>query len=94
MNKMEFRILNVISAMLVVFILGQFWIARSNNQLATALARDQAQISTGQQAWQALEQIKQRIAKGSDIDPRLKEILVRHGLQVTLDVDGKKKTYP
>jgi hypothetical protein len=94
MNKMEFRILNVISALLVIFMLGQFWFARSNNHLATELARDQAQISTGQQAWQALEQLKARIAKGSDTDPRLKEILLRHGLQVTLEVDGKKKTYP
>ena len=41
-----------------------------------------------------LDQLAKRIAKGSDIDPKLKIVLLKYGMNVSLEIDKKKKTYP
>ena len=94
MNKLQFWALNVVSLILAMLLLGHFFFVRRNNRLGQALERDRATITRAQQLEGVLDQLAKRIAKGSDIDPKLKQILVKYGLNVTLDVDGKKKSYP
>jgi hypothetical protein len=94
MNKLKFWALNVVSLVLAALLLGHFFFVRANNRLGQALGRDGAAIDNARQLEGVLDQLAKRIAKGSDTDPKLKKILVKYGLNVTLEVDGKKKTYP
>ena len=94
MNKLEFWVLNSVSLILVMLLLGHFFFAQHNNRLGQGLSRDRAAINNARQLQGVLDQLAQRIAKGSDTDPKLKQILVKYGLKVTLEVDGKKKSYP
>lgn len=94
MNKLQFWALNVVSLVLAALLLGHFFFVRANNRLGQALDRDRAAINNARQLEGVLDQLAKRIAKGSDTDPTLKNILVKYGLNVTLEVDGKKKTYP
>ena len=94
MNKLQFWTLNIASLILAAVLLGHFFFVRHNNQLGAALSRDQAYINNARQLETVLDQLAKRIAKGSDIDPKLKDILVKYGMTVTLEIEGKKKTYP
>lgn len=94
MNKLQFWILNVASLVLAAMLLGHFFFARHNNKLGAALSSEQAYINQARQLESVLDQLGKRIAKGSDTDPKLKTILVKYGMTVTLEVDGKQKTYP
>ena len=94
MNKLQFWALNVGSLLLTTLLLGHFFFVRSNSRLSQALENDRATINKGRQLEAVLDQLAKRIAKGSDTDPKLKNLLVKYGLNVTLEVDGKKKTYP
>ncbi|MDQ6631347.1 MAG: hypothetical protein M3Y82_06270 [Verrucomicrobiota bacterium] len=94
MNRLQFILLNTVSFFVVIILVTHFFIVRANNELSGAVARNQAAISNARQLEPILDQLAKRIARGSEADPRLRNILVKHGLTVTLDVDGKKKTYP
>jgi hypothetical protein len=95
MNKHQFWTLNVTSIILAVLLISHSFFVRHTNQLSERLAREQAAIETGRQNAAVLDQLAQRIAKGSEADRRLTNILSGHGLKVTLtSVDGQKKNYP
>jgi len=94
MNKLQFWVLNAASLVLAALLLGHFFFARANNRLGQSLDRDRNAINNARQLETVLDQLAKRIARGSDTDPKLKNILVKYGLNVTLEVDGKKKTYP
>jgi hypothetical protein len=94
MNKFQFWTLNVLNLVLVLLLLIHFSSVSRNNRLAQAVANDQVSINRAKQIAPVLDQLARRIAIGSETDPRLKNILVKHGLHVTVDVDGQKKNYP
>ena len=94
MNKLQFWILNATSLLLVTLLLGHFFTVQQNDRLKLQVVRNQATIENNRQSEIVLDQLAKRIARGSDIDPRLTNILVKHSLAVTLEVDGKKKNYP
>ena len=94
MNKLQFWALNVVSLLLAILLLCHFLFAQHNNRLGQALDRDRTAINNANRLEGVLDQLAKRIAKGSDTDPKLKIVLVKYGLNVTLEVDGKKKTYP
>ncbi len=94
MNRLQFWILNIAGVVLVVLLLAHFALARWNGRLRNELARDQAFINNARQVEPVLDQMAKRIAKGSETDPRLRDILVKYGLSVTLEAQGKKTTYP
>jgi hypothetical protein len=95
MNKHQFWTLNFLNLVLVVLLFTHFVSVSRNSQMAQSLASEQAFINQAQQQTApVLDRLARRIAIGSEKDPRLKEILVKYGLQVTVDVEGKKKTYP
>ena len=94
MTKLQFWILNLASLILAGVLMGHFFFSRHNNQLSEALGREQAYIGNARQLETVLDQLGKRIARGSDTDPKLKNVLVKYGMTVTLEVDGKKKTYP
>ena len=94
MSKLQFWTLNIASLILAAVLMGHFFFVRHNNQLGASLTREQAYINNARQLETVLDQLAKRIAKGSDTDPKLKNILVKYGMTVTLETDGKKKTYP
>ncbi len=94
MNKLQFWTLNTAGLLLVTLLIGHFFFARHVNGLGEALGRDRALINSAQQLEPVLDNLAKRIAKGSDTDPTLKNILIKYGMNVTLEVDGKKKNYP
>jgi hypothetical protein len=94
MTKSQFWILNAASIVTVALLLTHFFLARHNSGLKDMFAREQSAIENAKQLERVLDQLAKRIAKGSDTDPRLTEILRRYGLNVTLEIDGKKKSYP
>ena len=94
MTKLQFQVLNIISCLLALTFLGHFIFVKLNARSGQALERDRLTVSNARQVESVLDQLAKRIAYGSDTDPQLKSILAKHGLHVTLEVDGKKKTYP
>ena len=94
MNKCQFWILNLASLILSTMLLAHFFFVRHNNQLGGALNREQAYINNARQLETVLDQLARRIAKGSDTEPKLKNILIKYGMTVTLETNGQKKIYP
>ena len=84
----------LVSIVVSGLMLGHLWLITSNNRIGNQLSSEQSYIGNAQQLEPVLDRLAKRIAVGSDKDPRLKNVLAKHGLQVTLDVDGKKKNYP
>ncbi len=94
MNRIQFWTLNVVCLLLATLLLAHFFFARHNNRLGESLSQERAYINSARQLESVLDQLAKRIARGSDTDPKLKTILVKYGMNVTLEVDGQKRTYP
>jgi len=94
MTKTQYWLLNITALLLGVFVLAHFFLVKLNTTSSQTLDRDRALVNSGRQVENVLDQLAKRIAIGSETDPRLKNILAQHSLKVTLEVDGKKKTYP
>ena len=94
MSKLQFWTLNAASFILAAVLLAHFFFVRQNNLQNESLNREQAYIAQARQLETILDQLAKRIARGSDTDSKLKNILVKYGMKVTLETDGKKKSYP
>jgi len=94
MSRRQFWILNLAGAILVLLLVSHFGMARLNGRRTDDLNLQRAYINNANQVSAVLDRMAQRIAQGSEIDPRLRDLLIKYGLSVTLDVQGKKKTYP
>ena len=94
MSRSQFLALWLVSVLLIGLVLTNWFLVRSNARLNATLLSQQGYINKASQAEPVLDNMAKRIAKGSDVDARLKNVLIKHGLKVTLDVDGKKKSYP
>ena len=94
MSKLQFWILNGTALVLVGLLWGHFFFSRHNERLNSTLNQERAVLNKSRQVGTVLDQLAKRIAIGSEKDPRLKEVLLKYGLSVTLEVDGKKKNYP
>jgi cytochrome c-type biogenesis protein CcmH/NrfG len=84
MTRLEYWTLSVVALALSLMLIGNYYLTVSNNSSNAQLARDQAAINNAEQLKPVLDQLTKRIAKGSENDPRLAEVLKRNGLQVIL----------
>ena len=84
----------LVSIIVSGLMLGHLWLITSNNQIGSQLSSERTYVGNAQQLEPILDRLAKRIAIGSESDPRLRTLLAKHGLQVTLEVDGKKKNYP
>ena len=94
MNKLQFWTLNAVCLALAALLVTHFYFSRHNTRMAEALNQERAYLNNARQLETVLDQLAKRIARGSDTDPKLKNVLVKFGMNVTLEVDGQKKTYP
>jgi len=94
MTRLQFRVLNVTGAILILSLVGHFLLSAWNARLGSQLRNTQTYINNSSQVAAVLDQLAKRIALGSETEPRLRDLLIKYGLTVTLDVQGKKKSYP
>ena len=95
MNKTDFSILMFLSLLFAGLVGLNLWLMSSNGRLNMQLAQEQQSINQARQLEPVLDNLAKRIAKGSDSDPRLREVLKKNQLQVTLDTgNGEQKKYP
>ena len=96
MSRWQFYILNLTSLALVVLIGIQFWLVEKVRALDSEVARNQAiaVINNARKIEPILRDISVRIAQASETEARFRDLLVKHGMKVTLTVDGKQKNYP
>lgn len=77
MSRLEFRVLNATAALLVALLLAHFFVTRGTTRLGAELSRQRNAIANARQVDAVYQQLAQRIARGSDADPRLKALLPR-----------------
>lgn len=94
MTRNQFLLLNIISFMLVIVLIAQFFLSRDNAISTGALNNQQAVISNARQLETVLDQLAKRIARDSETNAALRDLLVKYDMRVTLEVDGKQKNYP
>ena len=94
MNRLQFWTLNLSALLLAALLLGHFFFAQHNDTLGAALERDRAAVANARQVEVVLDQLAKRIAVASKTEPQLKTVLVKYGLNVTLETDGRKTTVP
>lgn len=94
MTRTQFIVLSLVSLTLVVLLLANVGAAYRGQTVAAESIEAQMQLNNSRRAEQILSQISMRIARDSDKDAALRDLLVKHQLKVTLEVDGKKKNYP
>lgn len=94
MTKNQFWIFNFVCFVLVVVLAAQFLVSRSNAKLNDEVNRQQTVINNARQLENVLDQLAKRIARDSDTNAALRDLLVKYDMRVTLEVDGKQKNYP
>ncbi len=94
MTKNQFWIFNFVCLVLVVVLAAQFLVSRSNAKLNDEVNRQQTVINSARQLENVLDQLAKRIARDSDTNAALRDLLVKYDMRVTLEVDGKQKQYP
>ena len=94
MSKTQFGILNVVGGLCAVLILSNVVLTRLNSRLNQSLLERQNQLNTTQQLQTTLQSLAVRIAQAAQTESALRDLLKRHDLQVTLNVDGQTKLVP
>ena len=94
MNKKDFSVLLLMSVLIALLAAANLALNYSNTQLNNTVAQQQNMINGARQMEPVLDNLAKRIARGSENDPRLRDILKKNDLQVTLEHDGGKKNYP
>jgi hypothetical protein len=94
MTKLQFWLLNFICLALVTLLVAQFVLDRSNGKIIREINDRQAVVKNAQQLEPVLDQLAKRIARDSETNAALRDLLVKYDMHVTLEVDGKQKKYP
>ncbi len=94
MSQTQFGILNVVGGLCAALILGNVVVSRLNNHLNQVLLETQTKLNATQQVQTTLQSLAVRIAQAAQTEPVLRDLLKRHDLQVSLNVDGQTKLVP
>ena len=94
MNKKDYSVLLLMSVLIALLVAANLGLGYSNGNLSNELNQQQMIINNARQMEPVLDNLAKRIAKGSEKDTRLREILKKNDLQVTLDTASGKKQYP
>lgn len=77
MSRLEYRVLNATSALLVALLLAHFYMTWGTRRLGGELAQQRNAIANARQVEAVYQQLAQRIAQASEADPRLRALLPR-----------------
>ncbi|MBI4026851.1 MAG: hypothetical protein HY360_17840 [Verrucomicrobia bacterium] len=94
MTRWQFHALNATCLVLVLTIGLQYWLGQRVQALNIQALRAQNIVSNARQVEPVLRRMSMRIAELSDTEPALRDLLIKYGMKVTLNVDGKQKNYP
>jgi hypothetical protein len=86
--------LALLSLILALIILINVFVSRGNNELSTQLMTSQQVLSGARNNEIALRALTIRIAQGAVKDPAMKDILIKHQLRATIEVNGKQQEVP
>lgn len=87
-------LLSLLSLVLALIILINVFVSRSNNDLSSKLMASQQVLSGARNNEIALRALTIRIAQGAVKDPVMKDVLVKHQLRATIEVNGKQQEVP
>jgi hypothetical protein len=82
MSKLQFWLLNAASAVLCLLLITHLIVLRANVAERRNFESNQQLIQTARQGELMLQSLAIRIAAGGAQDPRLRTLLVRHGIEV------------
>ena len=94
MTKNQFWLLNIVSAVLIVVLFAHLFFSRANNNLGATLNSQRAYINNARQLQPVLENMAQRIATAGENDPRLKALLTKYDIRITLPPATKAEQTP
>ena len=84
----------VVSFILIVAVCSDIFLSQKTRELSMKINQMQNAIINARRVEPILTDISIKIAKHSNEDPRLKEILVKYSMQVKIDEQGVEKDYP
>lgn len=82
MSKIQFWILNGISAVLILLLFTHWSLSRANNRLAAELNVQRALINNARQIQPVLENLVQRIAVSAEKDPKHRALLTKYDIRL------------
>lgn len=89
MTKGQFWLLNAVSALLIVTLFLHLFLSRGNNKLGQQLNNQRAYINNARQLQPVLENLARRVAAGGETDPKLKALLTKYDIKVSLPPEPK-----
>ncbi len=94
MNKAQFSALNIVGAVCGALIIGDVVLGMLNNRLNAQVSETQGQYNQAQQIQNTAQNLVVRIARDGQSDPALRELLVRHDFQVSLNTNRPASATP
>lgn len=94
MNRLQLGMFNLFSFIVILAIGSDIFLSQKTRELSIQLNQMQNSIINARRVEPILTNISMIIAKHSNEDPQLKEILVKHNLKVKIDEQGVEKNYP
>jgi hypothetical protein len=94
MTKNQFWLLNLVSAILIVLLFAHLFFSRANNSLGAQLNAQRAYVNNARQLQPVLENMAQRIATAGENDPKLKALLTKYDIRITLPPETTAEKQP
>ena len=94
MSKTQFYVLNVVGGICAFFLLANLLLTRSNESSGQTLGAVQTQLNRAQQVQTTAQNLLGRIARASQSEPALRDLLTRQDLKVNLSGEATTKAAP
>lgn len=82
LNRWQFYVLSATSLLLIVLLIGNYALVKSNGNLSRQLAQTRAVVVKASRMEGVLQQVTARLAQASDKEPETGEVLIKSGLNV------------
>jgi hypothetical protein len=86
--------LTVLAVLLVLLIVSNVALSQSNGKISTALVQAQQIINNTRNSEIALRGLTIRVAQASVKDGVMRDLLTKHQLRATIEVNGKQQEVP
>lgn len=94
MTRSQFWLLNAVSALLILSLFAHLYLSRANNRLGGELNAQRAYINNARQLQPVLENLIRRIAAAGEKDVKLKTLLTKYDIKISLPPDTQPPIAP